>query len=63
MSKAAVLVWFILIGGKPIGMSFREEMSSLLACQVHLAKIMKVNQELIETGVAVEVYASCEQDR
>lgn len=60
MSKAVVLVWFILIGGKPIGMSFNEEQASLYTCQVNVAKLMKINKVFKETGVDLEVYASCE---
>lgn len=63
MAKTAIVVWFILLAGKPIGMSNSYEVTSMLACEVEVAKLIKINEDLKKTGADVEIYASCEQDR
>lgn len=60
MSKTAIVVWFILLAGKPIGMSNSYEVPSMLACQAEVARLTKVNEDLKKTGADVEIYASCE---
>jgi hypothetical protein len=63
MSKAAVLVWFILLVGKPVGMTFEKDFPSITACMQAKQRAEQKAAELRETGVDIEVYTSCEQDR
>lgn len=63
MVKTAVLVWFILIAGKPIGMAFETEMPSITACMQAQNKAQQKAADLRDLGIDIEVYTSCEQDR
>jgi len=63
MVKSAVLVWFILIAGKPTGMTFETKFLSITECTRARAHIELLTNELKETGIDIDVYTSCEQDR
>lgn len=63
MVKSAVLVWFILLAGKPVGMTFEKDFTSITACMLAASRAHTKAAELKETGVDIEVYTSCEQDR
>ena len=63
MAKSAVLVWFILIAGKPTGMTFEIEMSSMASCVAAESKVQSSINEIRETGVDIEIYTSCENHR
>lgn len=63
MVKSAVLVWFIILAGKPVGMTFETDFISITACMQAKERADKKAIELRETGVDIEVYTSCEQDR
>jgi hypothetical protein len=63
MVKSAVLVWFIILAGKPVGMTFERDFPSITACMQAKERAAKLAVELKETGVDIDVYTSCEQDR
>lgn len=58
-----VLVWFIMIAGKPVGMTFEIAMLNMAACVAAEATIHASVNEIKETGVDIEIYTGCEQNR
>jgi len=58
-----VLVWFIMIAGKPVGMTFEIAMPNMAACVAAESTIQSSINEIRETGVDIEIYTSCENSR
>ena len=56
-----VLVWFIMIAGKPVGMTFEIAMPNMIACVAAESKIHASVAEIKETGVDIDIYTGCEQ--
>jgi hypothetical protein len=57
------LVWFILVAGKPIGMTFDLAMPNMKDCLDHQIAIQTNVLAIKETGVDIDVYTSCEKNR
>lgn len=52
-----------MIAGKPVGMTFEIAMLNMAACVAAEATIHASVNEIKETGVDIEIYTGCEQNR